>query len=85
MSLPTIVFVHGAWHSSASFDKVRKIIEPKGYRTVAVEMPSIGRSPPVTSLTEDIETIRNAVLAELNAGHDVVLNSHSEYWICWLR
>lgn len=79
MSLPTIIFVHGAWHFGGYFDKVRKILELKGYRTVALEMPAVGRSPPVTSLTEDIETVRTAILKELDAGHDVVVNAHSRW------
>jgi hypothetical protein len=77
MALPTIVFVHGAWHWPGFFDKVKKILESKGYRTVALALPSVGRTPPVTSFDEDISVVRTAVLKELDAGNDVVVNAHS--------
>ena len=79
MVLPTIIFVHGAWHFGGYFDKVQAILESKGYKCVVLEMPAVGRSPPVKSLDEDIETVRTAVLKELEAGNDVQINSHSEY------
>jgi hypothetical protein len=40
-------------------------------------MPSVGRSPAVTSLDEDIAEIRGAVLKELDAGRDVMMHAHS--------
>lgn len=78
MAYPTIVFCHGAWHNVHFFDKVIAILEPLGYRCVTVSLPSAsGRVPPTTSLYEDIAPIRSAVLKELNAGHDVLINAHS--------
>jgi pimeloyl-ACP methyl ester carboxylesterase len=77
MALPTIVFVHGAWHQPYFFHKVKAILESKGYRTVVLALPSVGRTPPVTSLNEDISVIRTAVLKELDAGQNVVINAHS--------
>ena len=79
MSCPTIIFVHGAWHYPECFDKVKDILEPNGYRCVAVAMPSVGRTPPVTSLDEDIAAVRAAVVKELDEGRDVVVNAHSTY------
>ena len=75
---PTIIFVHGAWHSVQFFEKVIPILEPLGYRCVTVPLPSVGSSPPVKSLNEDIEAVRGAVLKELDAGRDVVINAHSK-------
>lgn len=78
MAHPTIVFCHGAWHNVRFFDKVIGILEPLGYRCITVPLPSSsGRVPPTTSLDEDIAAIRNAVLKELDAGRDVVMNAHS--------
>lgn len=77
MALPTIVFVHGAWHQPPFFDKVKRILNSKGYRTVALALPSVGRNPPVTSFDEDIAVVREAVLKELDSGNDVVVNAHS--------
>jgi len=77
MSRPVMIFTHGAWHSPEYFDLVISILEPLGYKCVTVSMPSVGRVPPVTSLQEDIEVVRNAVLKELDGGHDVIVNVHS--------
>lgn len=78
MALPTIVFVHGAWHWPGFFDKVKRILERRGYKTVVLSMPSVGRTSPVTSMEEDIAVIRTAVTMELDAGNDVVINAHSK-------
>lgn len=40
-------------------------------------MPGVGGSPPVTSLDEDTEAVREAVLKELEDGRDVVVHAHS--------
>jgi hypothetical protein len=59
------------------FRQVIRIIELLGYRCVTVSMPSIGSTPPVTSLDEDIATVRAAVIKELGTGQDVIVNAHS--------
>ena len=40
-------------------------------------LPSVGSSPPVKSLDEDIDVVRTAVIRELDAGRDVMVNAHS--------
>jgi pimeloyl-ACP methyl ester carboxylesterase len=75
---PAIVFVHGAWHSVQFFEKAIPILEPLGYKCVTVPLPRVGSSPPVENLNEDIEAVRGAVLKELDAGRDVVVNAHSK-------
>lgn len=77
MARPTFILVPGAWHSAEFYDRVIAILKPLGYKCVALNMPSVGRSPPVSSLDEDIDTIRSAVLKELDLGNDVVVSSHS--------
>jgi hypothetical protein len=77
MSLPTIIFCHGAYHPKEVFSKVIGIHEPLEYRCNALSMPSVGRSPAVTSLDEAIAEIRGAVLKELDAGRKVMMHAHS--------
>jgi pimeloyl-ACP methyl ester carboxylesterase len=77
MSHPVIVFVHGAMHSPEYYNRVIAILEPLGYRCITVALPSVGTVPPVPSLAEDIKVIRTAVLAELDAGQDVIVSAHS--------
>jgi hypothetical protein len=64
MPLPTIIFCHGEYHPKEIFSKVIGILEPLGYKCNALSMPSVGSSPAVTSLDEDIAEIRDAVLKE---------------------
>jgi hypothetical protein len=77
MPLPVMIFVPGAWHYPDFYNRVIAILEPLGYKCVALTMPSVGQVPPVASLDEDIATIRNAVIKELDAGSDVIVNAHS--------
>jgi pimeloyl-ACP methyl ester carboxylesterase len=77
MSKTTIIFVHGAWHNSEYFSKTIALLEPLGYRCITVDLPAVNSSPPVTSLTEDIETIRAAVEKEVESGHELMVHVHS--------
>ncbi|CAN9345991.1 unnamed protein product [Alternaria alternata] len=77
MTKPVFLFFPGAWHSTNFFDKVVGRLEHLGYQCVAIQLPSVGRVPPITDLDEDIAVIRSAVLKELDAGRNVVTNAHS--------
>lgn len=44
---------------------------------MTVDLPAVDSNPPVATFDEDIAVVRNAVLKELDAGHDVVVNAHS--------
>ncbi|PGH19700.1 hypothetical protein AJ80_03855 [Polytolypa hystricis UAMH7299] len=75
---PTIVFVPGAWHTPAGYDKLLPLLHAAGYATTAVDLPSVGASPGVPDFSADVTAIRNTVsgLVEL-LGRDVVVVSHS--------
>jgi pimeloyl-ACP methyl ester carboxylesterase len=77
MSQPAVIFVPGAWHSPDCFHKVITLLSAKGFTTRKVDLPSVGRSPPVSSLEPDAEAIRTAALAEMQNGHDVTVVCHS--------
>ena len=75
---PTIVFVHGAWHNPSCWDGVRKSLEEYSYPTVAVELPSVGQKPPVTSHLEDTAVVRKELeRLILSEGREVILVMHS--------
>ena len=74
---PTIIFVHGAWHSPDCFDKVIAFLSERDYYTRKVHLPSVGRSVPVTSTGPDTDAVRRAVLAETTKGRDVTVVCHS--------
>lgn len=74
---PTIIFVHGAWHSPEFFSRTIALLEPLGYKCVALSMPAVRQNPRVTSLDEDISTLRAAVEKEFELGNDVAVHAHS--------
>ena len=49
-----IVLVHGAWADGSSWSKVIPLLEAKGLRTVAVQLP-------LTSLADDVATVQRAI------------------------
>jgi len=73
---PTLIFVHGAWHTPEYWSKVIPLVEARSYKCLAVALPSVGSTPP-TPFADDIAVVRNAIEAELSASHDVVLILHS--------
>lgn len=74
---PSIVFVPGGWHEPHVFDPVISILQSKGYKTLAVSLPSIGTSPPVDDLQPDVSAIREAIVSCTDAGSEVVVFAHS--------
>ncbi|KAK1240380.1 hypothetical protein MKX07_004408 [Trichoderma sp. CBMAI-0711] len=75
-SKPTLVFVPGAWHSADTWNKVTAELEPRGYKTVCITLPST-QNDPTKGLFEDIDAVRKAILAETTQGRDVVVVVHS--------
>lgn len=62
MKLPSLLFVHGAWHGSWCWDLVRPHLEEVGYRTIAVDLPSSGRDPEkLGGLSDDVNEIASAL------------------------
>ncbi|MFF0580128.1 alpha/beta fold hydrolase [Streptosporangium saharense] len=45
MTGPTLVLVHGAWHGARSWDPLLPFLEEAGLRTLAVQLPGVGRAP----------------------------------------
>lgn len=80
---PTVVLVHGSWHSPEHFRPLEAILNQHGYKTVGVWLPSMHyarlNQPPPTGLGEDIDAIRNTVLSELRHQPlvDILLLTHS--------
>ncbi|MCJ1319209.1 hypothetical protein MMC15_004544 [Xylographa vitiligo] len=75
---PTVLFVHGSWHSPAHFQPVMELFEAHGYPTECPCQPSFNAKPASTNLDEDVKVIRCAldklVVDEIK---DVVVVMHS--------
>ncbi|KAI0446769.1 Alpha/beta hydrolase fold-1 [Xylaria telfairii] len=81
---PVIVLCPGAWCDAGYFRLTTDILEKAGYTCLAVYLPSVGSelrpkdAPPIThGLQTDANAVRDVVIPQLNAGHDVVLVCHS--------
>lgn len=73
---PTLVLVHGAWHSAKHFEPLIKILASHGYKCIAVDCPSTNDTQTLSTFEDDCEAVRAAVLHELVSA-DVLLVPHS--------
>lgn len=76
MPKPVFILSPGAWHTAEVYVKVIPYLEDNGHKTVTHEWPSVIQAP-VGSFDADIESIREAVIKEADAGNDIVVVSHS--------
>jgi pimeloyl-ACP methyl ester carboxylesterase len=78
MTKPTLVLVHGAWHSPAHFKPLIEVLESHNYNVVAVTCPSSSRAATATPATfeDDCEAVRSVVLRELDSANVLVV-AHS--------
>ncbi|ERF68286.1 hypothetical protein EPUS_02742 [Endocarpon pusillum Z07020] len=77
MSRPVILYVPGAWHSPDAFDKVIALLSAKRFPSRKIHLPSVDRSPAVSSIEPDVEAIRSVALSEMQQGHDICVVCHS--------
>ncbi|KAL8947424.1 MAG: hypothetical protein Q9222_006292 [Ikaeria aurantiellina] len=74
---PTFVCLHGAWHSPASFDKIKHLLSIHGYGCVCPALPSTGADPPVKDFKADVDVVRSTVSELVEAKKEVVVLTHS--------
>lgn len=73
---PTLVFIPGAWHPPAVFEKVITLLKGLGYPCMALHLPSVGGKL-TTTMTDDTAHIQKAITPLVEEGKDVVLITHS--------
>jgi pimeloyl-ACP methyl ester carboxylesterase len=75
---PTILFIHGAWHTNEAFGQVQNYLAEAGYGIKNVQLPSSSvEGPYVLGIDDDVEVIRNALEEIVHAKGDVVIVMHS--------
>jgi pimeloyl-ACP methyl ester carboxylesterase len=74
MTLPTIVFIPGAWHTCDYYKQVISILTEKGFPTATVNLPSVGG---VSSMEDDAIAIQNVISKLANDGQQIILVMHS--------
>jgi pimeloyl-ACP methyl ester carboxylesterase len=61
---PAILLVHGAWHSSACWDKVRAVLAARGREVHSVDLPTVHAAGKASlGLYDDARTVRAAIEA----------------------
>ncbi|PWY96052.1 alpha/beta-hydrolase [Aspergillus sclerotioniger CBS 115572] len=76
-SLPTLVFVPGAWHSPESYRRVIDQLEAVGYESDLVHLPSVGPAQHFPDFAADVAHIRGHIQRLVEAGKKVFLVVHS--------
>lgn len=75
---PTIVLVHGIWHSPLTYSKFTTALQSAGYEVYVPFLPSCtGARPPTASLPEDTQLVRRLVEMLCDQGRAVVMVMHS--------
>ncbi|TVY43897.1 hypothetical protein LOCC1_G003845 [Lachnellula occidentalis] len=77
-SLPTIVLVHGAWHTPPNYQSYTDALKAQGFKVLTPRLPSSsGKSPPDASFPEDVAAVREVVESLVEAGERVLMVMHS--------
>ncbi|KAM0165434.1 hypothetical protein ACHAPG_000105 [Botrytis cinerea] len=77
-SFPTIVLVHGAWHTPANYKGYVSALEAQGFKVLCPQLPSCNdKFPPVSSFTEDFTAARNVGTSLVEADERVFMTMHS--------
>jgi pimeloyl-ACP methyl ester carboxylesterase len=77
MAKPTLILVHGAWHSSQCWEKVTPLLTQKGYKCIAPQMQWSAAPEPTPSLIPDIDYLQSLIAAETLNGRNVIMVGHS--------
>lgn len=78
MHLPTVVLVHGAWHTPANYQSYASALRAQGFTVHCPLLPSCNKSlPPTTSLQDDVNSVRELISSLAAAGERILLIMHS--------
>ncbi|KAF2651493.1 alpha/beta-hydrolase [Lophiostoma macrostomum CBS 122681] len=76
-SKPTVLFIHGSWHTPKHFERVISHCENAGYTALCPLQPSVGQIPPI-GLLEDAQCIRSELSRLIDEdGKEVIVVAHS--------
>ena len=82
---PTIVLIPGSFSPAAFYTHVLEQLSSHGYESVYATLPSIGRKTdgtPAATMAEDAASIQSITSKLAEAGHDILLVTHSYGGIC---
>jgi pimeloyl-ACP methyl ester carboxylesterase len=73
---PTIILVHGAWHTHEYWSPVIEQLKEHGYASRAVSLPSVGGKL-TTTMPDDAAHIQKTLSELVENGEDIVVVMHS--------
>jgi len=74
---PTVVLVHGAFHSPDCYHLITPKLEALGYPVATVALASVGKTHPNATYLDDVTAIHKVMLPILDEGKEVVVVAHS--------
>jgi pimeloyl-ACP methyl ester carboxylesterase len=76
--MKTFILIHGSWHSSWNWHKVIPILESKGYKAIAIDLPGMGRDKTPISEVKMSTTVQQICGLIDGIEGKVVLVGHSK-------
>ncbi|KAJ5532283.1 hypothetical protein N7494_008835 [Penicillium frequentans] len=77
-SLPTIVLVHGAWHTPANYSTYVNALQKQGFQVHCPRLPTSSNArPPTAFLPEDVACVKELVNTLIDDGQRVLMIMHS--------
>ena len=74
----TFILIHGSWHSAWNWHKVVPLLAKKGYKTIAVDLPGMGRDKtPVNEVTLQ-QSVQKIVDLIDSIESEIILVGHSK-------
>ncbi|KAK5683166.1 hypothetical protein LTS10_004697 [Elasticomyces elasticus] len=75
---PTILIIHGGWHTPAHFDALSKELRQEGYEVVAPHLPSCNNeADPGDAISKDADVVAASIDSITKSGKDLVMVMHS--------
>ena len=87
--MKTFILIHGSWHSSWNWHKVIPILEKQGHKTIAIDLPGMGRDKTpinevkmqstVEKICKLIDSIEGKVILVGHSKNGIMISQAAEY------
>jgi pimeloyl-ACP methyl ester carboxylesterase len=87
--MKTFILIHGSWHSAWNWHRVLPLLEQKGHRAIAIDLPGMGRDKtPIAGVTfkttvekicQLIDSIEGKVILVGHSKNGIMISQAAEY------
>jgi pimeloyl-ACP methyl ester carboxylesterase len=87
--MKTFILIHGSWHSAWNWHRVAPMLEQRGHRAIAIDLPGMGRDKTpiqevkmkstVQKLCELIDSIEGQVILVGHSKNGIMISQAAEY------